>query len=1337
MSPFPSDSNANSSPLKQGFGDQKKQSSVFGSIGQSFSFGQAVPSTGPNAVKPFGSKPDEKQSSGFNFPQSFSFRLPNATSGSVFGQNTHFTQFGESESSPFCAKSDLKSSSEDSRTQRFSNQNEITTIRDKIMAERDQREKEYYDNLKPVKLSEAKSVVGTCQDMCPEFERYDRIITQELAIFEILKGTENDSLPMVDHSLAVKKYRRSAAGKDPEIFPEDIRPPSVLKRTMDYLIENILEKDGFEYVEIYNFIRDRGRAIRKDFKIQNHLKGPECTEVLEKLTRFLIHSDFYLSELPESQFSPNQNRHQLVDTLKNLMEIYDDNNSNGFKPYENEAEFRAYFILLMIGENVPVAQLQSWNASILNDRKVLFAMKFHRFFQNRMSYNIIKLLSDSETSYLMACILNMSLPQIRKDILKTLQTSLGFKELPISFDQIKKTFGFTKEQEIIDMCEHWRLETATIPNSMENGVVIAKKDLKSASIETVGKFKTNKSEIIKNKASNLNHISIVLGSDLKPTQQKASPANLSSKSGFSFGTQAQPLSVFKNQATDSFKTEQKSPESAFPFQAKPSLFSQVSSFSSPSQKVAGEPPFTKPTQLKPKTRERPSEEATTKLAKDIELNVTTLIGRQVIEKRLQHWSSILIESDRLTKSIVNSCIEKVLKDQAKKSLQKYHDIISKSHELSMHIQKTVVSQVISESIAQKISIIYSKKRLMRLGWIRWRRFYLSKKQEKEQIEAERQDLIKTIKNFPLVLFPSPSKSIPKIDKAHEPIQKFDLHKKSSLDVENTFSKLLKHKTGGHQYLKLIVFDGTMTRSPFYFWLLKRLRLAEVPHDLRHMNINCMFYTNERISEFLDEERTSKIFKQSSDSWNPVVLPAKLRTLSFFEMTHESDEPGKDNHASVIIQDLSFTHILSLDSCVYRQKNSASSLSGTNAVLFHANLDDSLDEQRNLLSVLLSCLPRYSVVPLVILYWCEDPQFAGKEEFILKSKLGLDSFLSIGWISTVHYQKIGLNVSRTRIEDAQVVVDYSLNWVSKNLRALPAIQKGLFGMYVDKFGRNIILKLAERFDLRYAKHYQSIPMVKLEVFGFLIELARNLLSSFISIINSDTIQKMPFPAMEITEYPPAIKSKDSYSFTIDWNDSDRIFEIRKAIEILILPSLDLKHARRAFQKSKQISHFSKTHLAQYSEKVFTLLSRGKFSSSLRAEFKAILNSPYYGGTVVPLIAFILNYCFTLLADSLNSSNIYFSSSDYIHAKSNFEASSWVMFERTVSRIDKEYIDSFVRTRGKRKSVEYSPENILKIPKLDGEESLSMEKKYSQIKKDIEDVKKLDEILQEVIKSKLKH
>ena len=52
---------------------------------------------------------------------------------------------------------------------------------------RDNREKAFYATFKQKQLGEARDVVGTCQDMCPEFERYDREVTQELHFFETVE----------------------------------------------------------------------------------------------------------------------------------------------------------------------------------------------------------------------------------------------------------------------------------------------------------------------------------------------------------------------------------------------------------------------------------------------------------------------------------------------------------------------------------------------------------------------------------------------------------------------------------------------------------------------------------------------------------------------------------------------------------------------------------------------------------------------------------------------------------------------------------------------------------------------------------------------------------------------------------------------------------------------------------------------------------------------------------------------------------------------------------------------------------------------------------------------
>jgi hypothetical protein len=44
---------------------------------------------------------------------------------------------------------------------------------------------------------------------------------------------------VVDHTRAIKKFQRSAAGKD-EALPHDVRTPLALQKTMDFIISVIL-----------------------------------------------------------------------------------------------------------------------------------------------------------------------------------------------------------------------------------------------------------------------------------------------------------------------------------------------------------------------------------------------------------------------------------------------------------------------------------------------------------------------------------------------------------------------------------------------------------------------------------------------------------------------------------------------------------------------------------------------------------------------------------------------------------------------------------------------------------------------------------------------------------------------------------------------------------------------------------------------------------------------------------------------------------------------------------------------------------------------------------------
>ena len=67
--------------------------------------------------------------------------------------------------------------------------------------------------------------------MCPEAEAHLREETHDLSVFE--KNKKN--YQKVDVGLAVKKYARSAADRKMD-EPLTIRPPSILRQTVNYLV---------------------------------------------------------------------------------------------------------------------------------------------------------------------------------------------------------------------------------------------------------------------------------------------------------------------------------------------------------------------------------------------------------------------------------------------------------------------------------------------------------------------------------------------------------------------------------------------------------------------------------------------------------------------------------------------------------------------------------------------------------------------------------------------------------------------------------------------------------------------------------------------------------------------------------------------------------------------------------------------------------------------------------------------------------------------------------------------------------------------------------------------
>ncbi|TPX31255.1 hypothetical protein SmJEL517_g05357 [Synchytrium microbalum] len=282
-----------------------------------------------------------------------------------------------------------------------------------------------HDDTAKVNLSDAVTLIGECEDYCPEYERFERESQSgDVFRFERVPGTD-----ITDHSRMVKRFKRSAAG-DAQVLPCDVRTPAALIRSLEFLIHDVIAENGL--VGPYYFCWDRTRAIRNDFTLQSY-SGPEAVEAHEKIAR--MHILFAHECHTSDMFSYKQETDEMRKTLRSLHDFYNDRNEIGIVS-PNEAEFRAYYILAHLYENDKTA-IDHLPLPILEAPIMRLAIKIQAAAQRGLGLfrkqsnssegaqhaytSIFKILSEPTTPVLVATLVWQFFPEIRRGALKAMQ----------------------------------------------------------------------------------------------------------------------------------------------------------------------------------------------------------------------------------------------------------------------------------------------------------------------------------------------------------------------------------------------------------------------------------------------------------------------------------------------------------------------------------------------------------------------------------------------------------------------------------------------------------------------------------------------------------------------------------------------------------------------------------------------------------------------------------------------------------------------------------------------------------------------------------------------------
>lgn len=293
---------------------------------------------------------------------------------------------------------------------------------------------------------------GSCQDMCPTYERVERVFKNQVSKWEKDPVTNK-----ISRSLAIKTFMRPSGQAPP--LPSDVRPPNVLQKTLSHIIDNLLPK----LPESQSFIWDRTRSIRQDFTFQNNYSGIESIDCHEKICRIHILSLHVMSGANDPDYQQQQEVEQFNNSLQTLTHMYDDVRSRGgFCP--NEPEFRAYELISKIKDTELDRYLQTLphyiqTAPIVQQTIMLRNLVIQGMNSLNYYYEFFKIILDkSKTTFLMSSLAEIHFNEIRFNALRAMSRSFHSKSKKMPYvTDISHALGYNDTNQFLETCELYML----------------------------------------------------------------------------------------------------------------------------------------------------------------------------------------------------------------------------------------------------------------------------------------------------------------------------------------------------------------------------------------------------------------------------------------------------------------------------------------------------------------------------------------------------------------------------------------------------------------------------------------------------------------------------------------------------------------------------------------------------------------------------------------------------------------------------------------------------------------------------------------------------------------
>jgi len=334
-------------------------------------------------------------------------------------------------------------------------------------------------------------LVGTCMKMCPQSEFEKRYNENSVHLLE----RTHPELPDLGEAedIMVKSFMRSSAGIKLDI-PEIVRPEAVLDSTLEYLWREIIDhpekgtdprfRDSRLYKAgdgetptipfVFAFLQDRTRSIRKDFSLQGYMdeNGPlseRAVRVIEQCARFHIMVDQMLCQATKDEgHDETLNRQEANNCLKALNGLYSRararviaGSSTFSKLLENEAEFRAYYILLQGTDAFTVANfLKKLPRDIIDSAWIQMAISIMKSARSLNYMRFFRILKSNKVPYLVGCLMHgMFISFWRKCLVMLNNSAARNGDNVYTYQEICKLFCFEDLDHAKEFCNYIGLQT--------------------------------------------------------------------------------------------------------------------------------------------------------------------------------------------------------------------------------------------------------------------------------------------------------------------------------------------------------------------------------------------------------------------------------------------------------------------------------------------------------------------------------------------------------------------------------------------------------------------------------------------------------------------------------------------------------------------------------------------------------------------------------------------------------------------------------------------------------------------------------------------------------------